>query len=115
MTDSVEPLAVQLDRSGPRLTVYVTGDLDPATTPGFTDQVRVAIDGTVEHIELDLSEVTFCDSSGLGALLALKAHAAAVGATVHLVDPSPQLIRVVDITGLNAQLGVATAPAKRPA
>ena len=107
MTDTSKPFAVELDRSGAHLTVYVSGELDPATSPDFADQVRAGIDSTVVAVALDMSEVTFCDSSGLAALLGVRSCAENVGATVRLLDPTPQLRRVLKLTGLDHALQVA--------
>jgi anti-anti-sigma factor len=50
---------------------------------------------------LDLSQLTFIDSSGLGALHAAKQRAIKNGVTLVVSRPSPMVHRVLEITGLD--------------
>ena len=48
---------------------------------------------------IDLGDVTFCDSSGLNALLIARREAHRQGTAVHLARPSHAVTRLLEITG----------------
>ena len=53
--------------------LVVTADMnriDAAIAIQFKDDMRAKIDETAHHVVLDLTRVSFIDSSGLGAILA---------------------------------------------
>jgi anti-sigma B factor antagonist len=54
--------------------------------------------GTTERVVLDLSDVQFIDSSGLGALIAVHQQAVDAGSELALRAPSDAVRRVLDIT-----------------
>lgn len=48
--------------------------IDAASAIQFKDAMRAATDSGPAHVVLDLSEVKFVDSSGLGAIVAVMKH-----------------------------------------
>jgi anti-anti-sigma factor len=69
----------------------LVGELDAATAPRVRE-LGATLDGFA--VDVDLSGLTFVDSSGLHALIELKqAHP-----RVRLVDPAPQLQRIIALT-----------------
>ena len=54
--------------------IAVEGELDLETAPQFTEEVEVAVWDTVGAFVLDLSGLSFLDSSGLHALLRARAY-----------------------------------------
>jgi anti-sigma B factor antagonist len=56
------------------------------------------------RVVLDLAGVTFCDSQGLGTLVALSRKARMVQSVLVIVNAGDFLIRVLDITGLRSAL-----------
>jgi anti-anti-sigma factor len=59
----------------------------------------------------DLSLVTFMDSTGLRSLLEVRAELERRGSTLRLVNPTPMLTRLFDISGTATILGLAEPPA----
>lgn len=55
--------------------ITLRGELDIYTVPAFRREIG-EVDPTSERIVLDLNDVTLLDSSGLGAIVALRARAA---------------------------------------
>jgi anti-sigma B factor antagonist len=91
-------LEVQLHRGARRETVVdAVGDLDLA----FVDRLRKEILPAVERgtVVLDVSRVTFFDSSGLRALLEANHEARVHGAVFRVAAPSPAVARVFELTG----------------
>jgi anti-sigma B factor antagonist len=64
-------------------TVRCEGDLDIVTSEGVKRQLAAVVETGTGTVTLDLRDVGFVDSSGLGALVAVHHYAEAKGA--HLV------------------------------
>lgn len=71
--------------------VKITGEVDITSAPRMVEAVMRAM-----TVELDLSEVTFIDSSGLSGLINLRNSRAAL----HIVAVSEPVQRVLECTGL---------------
>jgi anti-sigma B factor antagonist len=82
--------------------VHVDGELDLASAEPFREQLSAAVcEDTGKSFLIDLSEVTFMDSSGLRALR----KALDVGAAKNLiVQPSRQVFKLLQLTGLAGDL-----------
>jgi|tagenome__1003787_1003787.scaffolds.fasta_scaffold20949208_2 anti-anti-sigma factor len=77
--------------------VSVGGELDGWTAPALREQIAERLD---QPVLLDLSELQFCDSSGLRGLLALTDDA-----DLLMVAPQrPEVARVFTLTGADASL-----------
>jgi anti-anti-sigma factor len=85
-----------------RLTV--AGELDIATAPQLEKEVRAMLGQAVGHLIIDLSRVSFIDSSGLRMFFVLSERARAEGWRLELVRPSPQALSVFQISGAHAHL-----------
>ncbi|HET6153257.1 MAG TPA: STAS domain-containing protein [Marmoricola sp.] len=83
-------------------TLVVAGEFDIATTEEFREQGRACLEADVATIEVDLSDVTFIDSSGLGALVGLRKECAKADAALVLIDVPPSVTRLFEVTGLTA-------------
>ncbi|MFG2484841.1 MULTISPECIES: STAS domain-containing protein [Streptomyces] len=83
--------------------VRPVGEIDMATAPLLSRALAQALAhvgaSQADRIVTDCSRVTFCDSSGLNALLAARLEAIRTGAAIHLANPAPQLQRLLEITG----------------
>ncbi|MFF8265613.1 STAS domain-containing protein [Streptomyces virginiae] len=83
--------------------VRPAGEIDIATAPFLSRALARAlahVDASqADRIVTDCSRVTFCDSSGLNALLAARLRAVEAGTAIHLADPAPQLQRLLQMTG----------------
>lgn len=93
---------------GPRaVVVEVVGEVDVYTAPRLKDKLlQVERDG-VHHIVVDLTQVGFIDSVGLGVLIGALRRARAGGGTLVLGGPNPRIRRILDITGLSSAFTVA--------
>ncbi len=79
--------------------ITIAGEVDATTSADletYLDQVRRRLD---EHLIVDVSGLTFLDSSGLAVLLAAATLARVHGAGVHLAGLRPRVARLLEITG----------------
>jgi anti-anti-sigma factor len=93
--------------SAPR--VVVTGELDLLTSPQLQDQLTTLSGQKPARLLLDLTGVTFFDSSALNVVLQAQREA-----TTHefelAVIPSGAVSRVLDLTGVADHLTVVQNP-----
>ncbi|HEY2997452.1 MAG TPA: STAS domain-containing protein [Acidimicrobiales bacterium] len=85
---------------------HLAGDLDLSVRAEVVTRVTAIIEGTraPTRLVLDLREVTFCDSSGLGALLDIRRAAADAAIAMVLRDVPPAVSRLLDLTDVDGWL-----------
>jgi anti-anti-sigma factor len=94
----------------------LAGELDGTTDGALTDAVeRVLRTAAPEAIQLHAAAVTFVDSVGMRCLLTCRAKAQDSGCRLSVVEPSRQMTRILDITGLPDLFGLPARPDDRPA
>ncbi|MET7683367.1 STAS domain-containing protein [Streptomyces sp. NPDC005423] len=79
----------------------VSGDLDVGSAPAVYQLALEAI-SRWPRVIIDLSGVTFCDSSGFNALLRLRRRAQEAGNRLSLAAPPTQVTRLLTLTGAGA-------------
>lgn len=93
------------DASG-AVVVTASGDLDLASAEGFVGEVTTLV-GEAAVVRLDLRDVTFMDSTGLGALIKVRNRMADRGGSVVLVSASAAVERVLALTGMSDVFNLA--------
>jgi anti-anti-sigma factor len=88
--------------------VVVAGELDQATLPELQRALDEVIETGSGNLLIDLSECSFIDSSGLAALVSARERmtAAGDGRRFAICCGSPQVQRLLEITGLDKAMGV---------
>lgn len=90
-------MAISVEDGEQGATVRVTGDLDLAAGDALEALVSPLI-AADQQVDIDLREVEFMDSSGLGALIELSQLAEGTGGTLVLREPSMAVLSVLDHT-----------------
>lgn len=91
-------LSVHVTRDEDQLAITPTGDVDMSTAGKLDDAVRTAEATDAKRIVIDLSEVTFMDSTGLKLLLEAGARARANSNRLRLIRGSRRVQRVFELT-----------------
>ncbi|MCX6376744.1 MAG: STAS domain-containing protein [Armatimonadetes bacterium] len=86
--------------------VKVTGEIDAYTAPEFKSALGKAILFGAEHIIVDLTDVSYMDSSGFGCLLSATKRVRPRGGTINLVGCSEAIERMLKITSLDTIFGM---------
>lgn len=87
--------------------ICLAGEIDIAAAPPLRAAAIDALEqSSGDELILDLSRVTFMDSSGIGALVAIRNAASAKDQAVRIVDPSPAVRRMLELTALTAVFGL---------
>lgn len=91
-------------------TVHLAGEIDIRTASEAQEKVTSALtDERPGTLLLDLSEVSFLDSVGIGFLVGLNRQAEGVGTQLRLRGLQPQVHRVLAATGLIGVLQIEEA------
>jgi len=94
----------QTGRDGARV-VSMAGEIDLAVTDDFIAAVRDCL-SQADHVDLDFTEATFIDSSGLGALVLLRNEAVQQGKQLSLMNLGTPMTRLLQITGLESSFDI---------
>jgi anti-sigma B factor antagonist len=78
----------------------LSGSLDIATSPSLRAALVDAAEGERHEIIVDLTQLEFLDSTGLGALIGAHKRASENQGSVRLVAHEGQILRLLRITGL---------------
>jgi anti-sigma B factor antagonist len=80
--------------------VRLSGELDIA----MQDELRAQLDAAAaasDTVEIELSDVTYADSTALGIFIALRNKLLERGGTLRLVSPSHRVRKLLDYAGLD--------------
>lgn len=92
------PFVVTIEDSALGHRVLLRGELDLATGEGLADRICAAAGS---RVVVDLSGLTFIDSSGIAELLHTRDRLVAVGDEPLFVNPSRRVGRIFELTGLS--------------
>jgi anti-sigma B factor antagonist len=92
--------AIAVQRTGETTRLTLSGELDLARAEQLRDAVTAAR-AEATHVEIDLRDLSFVDSSGLRALMAVHHDAEAQGFTYALFAGPPEVHRTFVLTGLD--------------
>lgn len=82
------------------LIISVNGDVDLENSDGLRDQVSNALDANTA-VSLDMSEVSYIDSSGVAALIESRQKADEGGKDFKLLKPSESVVSVLKMAKLD--------------
>jgi anti-sigma B factor antagonist len=93
---------VNFHNQNPQTTV-VTGlrELVAGNAAQVRDEIRAALPATTVNLDLDLSALTFMDSSGLGTLVSLHKTMRSRNGNVRLIKPAPNIRQILELTRLH--------------
>ncbi|MBS7397454.1 MAG: anti-sigma factor antagonist [Ruminiclostridium sp.] len=93
---------VELIRKNGCITAHISGEIDHHEAAG----IRMEIDPELERLMptmliLDMSEVSFMESSGIGLILGRQRIMESLGGGITVKNPSPSVRRILMIAGLS--------------
>jgi len=84
-----------------RYVITVSGEVDLATSPSLDTEIIAAIESGTESVVVDLSDVSFMDSSGLGVIVRGLKRCREADKELDLVITNERVLKVFGITGLD--------------
>ncbi len=92
---------MKLDVEGDTLRVSAVRQLGAANANAFRDWVRAAMTNGEKNVDIDLSQTTFLDSCGLGALIALNKAVRGRSGTLRVLNPAPPILQILELTRMD--------------
>ncbi len=86
---------------GARTVVHVSGEIDVSSADRLRERVSLLLSRERTDLVVDLTGVTFMDSTGLGLLVGTLKRVRTAGGRLVLVVDSERLLKVFRITGLH--------------
>lgn len=99
-----EPVAA-VSENGEAVVVRLTGELDLYNAPALRKTLLECVDRKPARLVVDLAEVTFVDSTALGALIEARARIGSKDGFV-LTSPGLEARRALEISGLDRHFEV---------
>lgn len=97
------PFDLKVELVDAKARFVASGELDLANAPRLEREVEGVL-GRAEEVVVDLSAVTFLDSSGLKVLIVLSARAQQEGWKLGLVAPEGHARSIFEISGVERHL-----------
>jgi anti-anti-sigma factor len=101
---------VEVTREGNAIVLAVGGELDLSSSAALEDEIGKGLQTDASKLIIDLRELEFVDSTGLGVLVKANQLATDAGREFALVRGGPQVERLLDLTGLADRLTIADTP-----
>jgi anti-sigma B factor antagonist len=86
--------------------VILEGEIDIYSAPEFKEVLVNGIEGGAKRVVVDLSRVTFIDSTALGVLVSGAKRVRPRNGSLDIVCTDENIIRIFEITGLDRIFGI---------
>jgi anti-sigma B factor antagonist len=84
----------------------VGGEIDVYTAPQLRERLIELVEGGRQHIVVDMEQVEFLDSTGLGVLVGGLKRVRAQDGSLRLVCAQERILKIFRITGLEKVFGI---------
>lgn len=92
-----------------RLTIYLAGELDHHEARGAIRSIDELLDEYLPRdCVLDMSGLSFMDSSGIALIIRMSRRMKNLGGRAWIENPAKQPLRVIDASGIDRLVPVAT-------
>jgi anti-sigma B factor antagonist len=106
-----DPFSVDEHEEGGVRVIAVAGELDIATAPKLCARLDATRTGRRPRLLVDLTDVDFCDSTGLRALLGAASEVRAHGGRFAIVcTPSGDVARLLEVVGAAEWMAIHSDP-----
>ena len=94
-------LDIRTQQDGTVCTLELEGEVDVYTAPRLKEELVALIEGGCTHVIVNLDDVAFIDSSGLGVLVGALRRARERNGAVRIVCTRENILKIFRITGLD--------------
>jgi anti-sigma B factor antagonist len=94
--------------------IHVRGELDLSTSEALKGALDASFAADIPKIAVDLTDVSFMDSSTLGVLISYLKRARERGGDVRLVGVQGSPAKVIALTGLDQAFAIDASPGDLP-
>ena len=82
----------------------LVGEVDISNAHLFKKQLETALEESRQNITIDLSELSYMDSTGLGVIIGTYGSIQKDGFTIKLFNPKESVKKLLHISGLDKKL-----------
>lgn len=95
-------MEIRSEQQGGTSVAYVLGEIDHHNAKEARERLDAIIDNDRPiSFRLDLSNVSFCDSSGLGLVMGRLRKCNTAGCTLTIQNPSSAAMKILEIAGMD--------------
>ncbi|NBQ16526.1 MAG: anti-sigma factor antagonist [Proteobacteria bacterium] len=94
------PLSISTESTPEAIVIHVCGDVTSQGSVQVEEVVAAHLQGPGVPVVINLSKTTYMNSTALSVLVKLNARAKSIGRQLRLEDPSPNLVRMLELTNL---------------
>jgi anti-sigma B factor antagonist len=105
-------LSIRTEKDGTACMVVLEGEVDVYTAPRLKEELVALIEGGCVRVIVDLRNVGFIDSSGLGVLVSALRRARERDGAVRIVCTRENILKIFRITGLDKVFPILSDPAE---
>lgn len=102
-------LGITTDPKPERYTIAVAGEVDISNASTLRDAIDLALEQPTDQVVLDLAQVSYIDSTGIGVLVGAAHHAAEHQKGFSAVNAQPGVMRVVQLLGVDQEISITAA------
>lgn len=102
-------LSLTPQHTGDTYTLSAAGEIDVSCADTFRDALNTALESGATEVIVELSQVSYIDSTGIGVLVGAAHHAAEKGLSLICENPQRNVSRVLGLLGVDAELNVRNA------
>lgn len=92
-----------------RAVLDVAGEVDVYSAPELRDRLSELITASAPSLIVNLTEVSFLDSTGIGTLVAGLNRAVQFGGVLTLVSDQDRILKLFRITGLDSVFSISAS------
>ena len=105
----MQPASISAETSG-AVSIVLRGDVDFTSSPAVLHTIRSGLPSdTISSIRVDLADVGFMDSSGMGVMVQILRLAEEAGAVLAVEHPNRNVLDQLQLSGLAELLGLPAA------
>lgn len=100
-------LSIEKHQNNKEILIHVQGEIDAYTAPKLREELLSLAKGGNKTISVNLKDVTYLDSTGLGVFVGLFKELRKGDGELKLVQLSNRLYRLFEITGLSNIMNIS--------
>ncbi|OUO19288.1 STAS domain-containing protein [Collinsella sp. An307] len=90
-----------------RYTIRVSGEVDISNADKLREAIDFSLEQPTEEICLDLTDVAYIDSTGIGVLVGAAHHAADHGKGFSAINAQAGVMRVAQLLGVDQEIAIS--------
>lgn|SRR5699024_2854582 len=99
-------LNIEISEENSQAIMKLKGEIDVYTATSLKEKLNDLVGARKHEVIVDLKEVTYMDSTGLGTFVSALKHAEEAESTLRLIRANDRLYRLFQVTGLDDVIDV---------